>query len=87
MSYGQPWGFQVASGFSGLSAVSTGPEGTGATQATPATGYGDGMAQGQMAMGVTCGICQHPTTKQGMFIVAVILIAIAWHFHLYSMLE
>lgn len=82
----QGWGLNV-NGWSGLAAASTGPQGTGATQAAPATAAAGATPQGETSMGTTCGICKQPAARQGLFFVGVVLLALAWHFHLHSMLE
>ena len=81
------WNMQV-NGWSGLAAASTGWGGTGATAAAPATAANAAATpQGSQSIGITCGICQQPVARQGIFFLAVVLLALAWHFHLHSMLE
>lgn len=80
------WGMQT-SGFSGLSAISTGPMGTGATQAAPATASAAGVAQGITSLGTSCAFCNSSAGKQMLFFVALVLILVFWHTHLHSMME
>lgn len=82
-----PWGGNFTTGFSGLSAVSTGPQGTGGTAAAPATADAGGVAQGVTSLGATCAVCQHPAVRQGLFLAAIVLAWIAWHTHLHSLLD
>lgn len=43
--------------------------------------------QASNAGGSGCSICQNPVAFQGLFIGAVVLILVAWHFHLRAILE
>lgn len=83
------WGLQGfgVQGFSGLSGTSTTYQGTAATMAAPATAASGGVEQGVTSLGVTCGICNSPTGRQGLFLVGIVVLLVGWHFHLYSMLE
>ncbi len=80
------WDMNV-SGFSGLSAVSTGWQGTGATSAAPATATAGGAPQDSTSIGTTCTMCSQPAVQQGLFFIAILLLLIGWHSHLYSMVE
>lgn len=83
-----PWGGNFTTGFSGLSAISTGPMGTGPTAAKPATAAGAGtVAQGITSLGATCAICQNPTVQQGLFLFALVMLWVFWHTHLHSLLD
>jgi len=77
----------LTSGFSGLSGVSTGPQGTGPTMAAPATAAAGGVAQGITSLGTTCAVCQQPAVKQGLFILAMILLLVFWHTHIHSLMD
>jgi F0F1-type ATP synthase membrane subunit c/vacuolar-type H+-ATPase subunit K len=77
----------ATSGFSGLSAVSTGPQGTGGTAAAPATATSGGVMQGVTSLGATCAVCQNPTVRQGLFFLAVVLLAVFWFSHIHSLLD
>ena len=81
------WGLNLTSGFSGLSAVSTGPQGTGGTSAAPATAAPGGVAQGVTSLGATCAVCQMPAVRQGLFFVGVLLLLIFWHAHIHSLMD
>ena len=81
------WGFGVTSGFSGLAGVSTGPGGTGPTMAAPATAAPGGVAQGTTSIGITCAVCQMPVVRQGLFLLAVVLLYVFWHAHIHSLLD
>lgn len=82
-----PWGLGTTSGFSGLSAISTGPQGTGPTMAAPATASAGGVAQGVTSIGATCAVCQNPTVRQGLFLLALVMLWVFWHTHLHSMMD
>lgn len=71
-------------GWTGVPAVMTSSGGTGPANASAINAVG-GTAQGNAAM--ACTLCSDPTVQAGVFIFAVILIAIAWHLHLFAMIE
>lgn len=81
------WGANYTTGFSGLAAASTGPMGTGASSAAPATAAPGGVSQGIQSIGATCGICQMPAVKMGLFLVAIVAFWVFWHSHLKSVME
>ena len=83
------FGFDVSSGFTQTPAVATGFGGTGASEVV---GSPEGQTQGQaraaaLAPIAGCAVCANPTVQQAAFIGAVILLAIGWHLHLYSVME
>jgi len=81
------WGANYTTGFSGLAAASTGPQGTGSSQTAPATSAPGGVSQGIQSIGATCGICQNPIVKAGLFFVAILAFWVFWHTHLKSVME
>lgn len=83
----QAWSANYTTGFSGLAAASTGPQGTGSSMAAPATAAPGGVSQGMQTIGMTCGICQNPMVRAGLFFVAIALLWTFWHTHLKSVME
>ena len=81
------WGGNFTSGFSGLSAITTGPQGTGGTQAAPATASAGGVAQGITSLGATCSVCQNPTVRQFLFFVLIVAAIVFWHTHIRSLMD
>lgn len=81
------WGSDYTTGFSGLAAASTGPMGTGASDGAPATAAPGATQQGASSIGITCGICNNPVVKMGLFFVAMLAFWIFWHTHLRSVME
>lgn len=83
------WGFDVMQGFTTIPAVATGPTGTGAADVV---GSPEGQTQGQAREAALspvpgCAFCANPTVQQAAFIGAIVLLAIGWHLHLYSLME
>jgi F0F1-type ATP synthase membrane subunit c/vacuolar-type H+-ATPase subunit K len=83
MPYGDSVGFGDM-GWTGIPSVVTTASGTNGGMA-----IGNGAAQGQGSAnsGSSCALCSNPKVQEMLFILAVILIAVGWHFHLFSLLE
>ncbi len=82
-------GFATGVGFSPVSPIVTGPGGTGPAAVV-------GAVEGQTEMQTVsaqvprwkgCAICSNPAAQQAAFIAAVVLVAIGWHLHIYSLME
>ena len=85
------WGSEVmtGSGFTGMPAIATGPTGTGASEVvgSPAGQTIGQTVASQVSPIAGCQFCANPTVQAVAFIGAVILLAIGWHLHLYSVME
>ena len=84
MNYGDNMGFGDM-GWTGIPAVVTTAAGTTAGNATMGNMQGVGQAASNST--TSCALCSNPKVQEGAFIIAIILLAVGWHFHLYSLLE
>jgi F0F1-type ATP synthase membrane subunit c/vacuolar-type H+-ATPase subunit K len=82
MFYGDGVGFGDM-GWTGVPAVVTTRAGTNAGNAMGNTAQGQGSASASSS----CALCSNPKMQEALFVAAIILIAIGWHFHLFSLLE
>lgn len=69
------------SGFSQYAAISTGMDGQ-----MEGTVADNAVTQGPDTSGL-CTLCSNPTTRPIIFGVGALLIVLAWHFHIFSMVE
>jgi hypothetical protein len=70
-------------GWTGIPAVMTTASGTQGANATMTNAQGTGNSSPT----ASCNFCSNPMVQEGLFIAAIILIAVGWHFHLFSLLE
>lgn len=84
-SYGENMPF-ANMGWTGVPGVLTTASGTGPANATMINAQGGSM-QGSALPTASCSLCSNPTAQAVLFIVAILLIAIGWHLHLFSMIE
>jgi len=80
-------GFYGDMGWTGIPAVVTTSQGTvgGAGMASQNISQGVGQVAG--GSNTSCALCNNPTAQQWLFILGVLLIAVGWHLHLFSLLE
>jgi hypothetical protein len=85
MSGSAPFNFYGDTGWTGTPAVMTYANGTMAGNAT--LGNASQGVGSNAATLSSCAFCSNPMVQECLFFIAILLLAIGWHFHLYSLLE
>jgi hypothetical protein len=70
------------SGFSQYAGITTSPQG-----ATVATDTNNAVTNGPAGSAGLCTLCSNPTFRPIIFGAGAVLILLAWHFHVLSMIE